>query len=184
MHIRDTGETYGLITRSLHWATAAAIVIMLTIGWGSELLPESAGKVAMGFHISLGVGILALGLARIAWWALNRDRPPKAGGPLGTTARLVQWSLMALLVVIPLSGWLLVSASGHTPDFFGLFHLPQLVPGGEELKEFGEEVHETLPWILLGVLGLHILGALKHHYLDGDATLRRMLRGRPAAAAE
>jgi len=183
MHALDTRDTYGLITRSLHWATAAAIAVMLTIGWGAELLPKPAEELAMGLHISLGIGVLALGFARLGWWAVNRERPPHEPGLFGTVARLVQWSLMALLVIIPLSGWLLVSASGHTPGFFGLFHLPRLVPSGEELHELGEDVHETLPWVLLAVLGLHVLGALKHHYLDGAATLRRMLRaGTPAAA--
>jgi len=181
MAARDTRNAYGFITRYLHWATAAAIAVMLAIGWSADALPKSFKGPAMGFHISLGVAVLALGLARLGWRVSNRERPARPAGPTGPLARAAQWTLIALLVIMPLSGWMLVSASGHVPGFFGLFHLPPLVPTGDALRHLGKEVHETLPWVLVAVLALHVLGALKHHYLNGDDTLRRMLHaGRPA----
>lgn len=181
MQIRDTARHYGIVTRWLHWLTAAGIAVMLAIGWGAELLPDAAEGSLMGVHIGLGIAVLGLGLARIAWRVVNRRRPSRPTGPQGWMATAVQWALVALLVIVPLSGWLLLSAEGHAPSFFGLFSLPRLVGAGEGIEEFAEEAHEVLPWVLLGVLALHVLGALKHHIVDGDDTLRRMVRGTGAA---
>lgn len=179
MQLRDTPSDYGTVTRWLHWLTATAIVLMLAIGWFAGSFPESTERTLMGFHVSLGVGVLGLGILRLLWRAANRNRPPRDADVLGRFATLVQWALIALLVIIPLSGWLMASAGGHTPGFFGLFSLPPLVAESDALHEFGEEVHEILPWILVGVLALHVVGALKHHYVDRDATLQRMVRSTP-----
>jgi len=181
MPMRDTPHSYGPVTRHVHWGMAAAIAIMLAIGWSADALPKSVKGTAMGIHIGIGIAILAFALFRLGWRLTNRARPPRPEGRTGTLARAAQWTLMGLLLIMPLSGWMLVSASGHVPDFFGLFHLPPLVPTSDVLHELGEEVHETLPWVLVGVLALHVLGALKHHFLDGDDTLRRMVHAKSPA---
>lgn len=175
MQMKDTSEGYGTITRSLHWGTAALIALMLALGWGAEALPESLEEWLMSVHISLGIGILALAVLRIGWHLLNPRRPASGTEVERRLARGVQWLLVALLVALPLSGWLLVSSAGFAPGFFGLFTLPPLVGESELFHELGEEVHEILPWVLLTVLGLHVAGALKHHLIDADGTLRRML---------
>jgi cytochrome b561 len=176
MQVRDSLSSYGPITRWLHWLTAALIAIMLGLGWGAEAFPEETRRALMSVHISLGIAVLALAVARLGWRLLNPARPPREANATGRLATLVQWGLIGLLFILPLTGWLLVSGSGHAPDFFGLFSLPPLVGKSEMLHELGEEIHEALPWVLVGVLGLHVLGASKHHLVDGDGTLRRMLR--------
>ncbi len=178
MQLRDTTEHFGSVTRWLHWITAVLIALMLALGWGGELVSEAGEQWLMAVHISLGIAVLALAVARVIWRMTNTRRPSRDTDLFGRVATLVQWSLIALLVLIPLSGWLLVSASGHAPGFFGLFSLPPLVGESEGLHELGEEVHEVLPWVLVAVLALHVLGALKHHFVDADATLRRMLGAR------
>ncbi|WP_435105357.1 cytochrome b [Arhodomonas sp. AD133] len=175
MQLRDTNEHYGSVTRWLHWVTAALIAIMLALGWGGELVSEAGEQWLMPVHIGLGIAVLALGVVRVLWRVANTRRSPRDTGLFGRVATLVQWTLIALLVLIPLSGWLVVSASGHAPSFFGLFALPPLVGESEGFHELGEEVHEILPWVLVTVLALHVLGALKHHFVDADTTLRRML---------
>ncbi|HKJ95554.1 MAG TPA: cytochrome b [Gammaproteobacteria bacterium] len=182
MQLRDNAVSYGTVTRWLHWGTATLIVMMLALGWGRELFSEDAERALMSVHISLGIAILALAAARVAWRLMNPRRPPREADLTGRLATAVQWSLLALLLLMPLTGWLLVNGAGHVPGFFGLFSLPSLVGKSESMKELSEGIHETLPWVLVGVLALHILGALKHHYFDRDATLRRMVRAGGAGA--
>lgn len=179
MQIKDSSESYGAVSRGLHWGTAVLVALMLLLGWGAELGSEALEEWLMGVHVSLGIAVLALTAARVIWRFANRRRPPLPAGLEGLVARSVHWLLVALLLALPFSGWLLVSAAGFAPDFFGLFALPRLVEESEWLHELGEEVHESLPWVLVAALLLHVAGALKHHLLDGDATLRRMLRNTP-----
>ncbi|WP_440997503.1 cytochrome b [Arhodomonas sp. SL1] len=176
MQLMDSQADYGSLTRTLHWLTAALIAAMLLLGWFMEELPESMEETAVGLHISLGVSVLALGVLRLAWRLANRRTPAHDTGLLGAVAVAVQWALVTALIVLPLSGWLLVSSGGHSVEFFGLFTLPPLTGASESLHELGEEAHELLAWVLVGLLVVHIVGALKHHLLDGDDTLRRMLR--------
>lgn len=177
MQLRDNVNDYGSVTRWLHWLTAGLIVIMLALGWGRELFPEGGERAIMSVHIGLGIAVLGLAVVRLAWRLLNPKRPPRDPGLAGRVATVVQWSLIALLLLLPLTGWLLVSGGGHVPSFFGLFSLPALVGKSELWHEVGEGIHETLPWALVGVLALHALGALKHHLVDRDVTLTRMLHG-------
>lgn len=175
MQLRDSAEGYGAVTRWLHWGTAVLIALMLALGWGGEAVPEDMEEWLMSVHISLGIGVLAVALLRVGWRLVN-PRRPKSGSALELKAsRWVQWLLLALMVALPLSGWLIVSAAGFAPGFFGLFSLPPLVGESEWFHELGEEVHEILPWALVAALGLHVAGALKHHLIDADGTLRRML---------
>jgi cytochrome b561 len=83
-----------------------------------------------------------------------------------------------LLIVLPLSGWLLASAGGDAVSFLGWFDVPALpVPGGKESKEFIVEAHELLGDAVLVLAGLHALAGLKHHFIDRDDVMRRMLPG-------
>jgi len=95
-----------------------------------------------------------------------------------TTARAIHHSFYALLIALPFSGWLLVSAEGDAVSFFNWFNVPALpVPGGEASEDFIEETHEILGNVLLALAGVHVLAGLKHHFMDRDNVLRRMLPG-------
>ncbi|HSH43120.1 MAG TPA: cytochrome b/b6 domain-containing protein, partial [Arenicellales bacterium] len=118
MQIKDTAESYGAVTRWLHWGTAILIALMLALGWGAEVFPETTEEWLMSVHISLGIALLALGLARLGWGIANTRRPAHPAGIQGKAASWVQWLLVALLLALPLSGWLLVAAAGFSPDFF------------------------------------------------------------------
>ena len=83
--------------------------------------------------------------------------------------------LYALLLAMPLSGWLYNSAAGFPLKWFGLFSLPRLSNFNPATKHFALETHQTLFYVLAGLLVVHAAAALKHHYLDRDATLKRML---------
>lgn len=176
--MRNTVDGYGLVSRALHWFMAALILGVMVLGLVVEEMPKGPERTGlMNWHQSFGVVVLALVALRLAWRLVN-PVPRPLGSPLTQRlASLVHWLLYALLIVQPLSGLVQVQAAGHTLALFGSFELPQLIAENKALTEILEEVHETV-WIVLAVaVAGHAAAALKHHFIDRDKTLVRMLRG-------
>ncbi|MFN3936627.1 MAG: cytochrome b/b6 domain-containing protein [Gemmobacter sp.] len=177
---------YGPVARGLHWATAGLILLAFPLGLVAEALPwgteaELARKAALfSVHKTVGVAALAAGLIRLLW-ALVQPRPV----PLNPERRVerwlaetVHWALYAALVAVPLSGWVHHAASeGFAPILWPLGQGLPLVPKSVALSEAAGTLHRSFVWILLALVALHVAGALKHHLIDRDATLMRMLRG-------
>ena len=189
MPLGDTGDRFGAVSKLLHWATFVAVAATVPLALVMQDMPLGLDKFrAYGWHKSIGVAILAATLLRLGWRLAN-PRPAPIPGPAWQhrLARIVHALLYACLIALPALGWL-HSAAANTPvSVLGLFTLPQPIDADRELVEPLRRVHATLAWLLLGLVGLHALAALKHHMIDGDATLRRMLpltRGRPRGEAE
>ena len=177
--LRDVPNGYGLISRLNHWITAGvflgALTLGLLLGYG-ELARETAAPM-MQWHQALGLLVLLWGGWRILWRIAQGFPHPTTGTSKleHMVARLVHIGLLAATLALPLSGLLMVLAGGHDLGVFGL----TLVPASGEiewLEELGEEVHEAAPIFVLGLLILHVGGALKHQFVDRDDTLRRMTR--------
>ena len=181
--MRDMSEGTGLVryTRvaiGLHWTIAILIVTNLTIG----LLHESLPRGALPLHKSIGMLVLLLGLVRLGWRIGHR--PP----PLPASVRrwerwfsaTVHWLFYALMILIPLSGWIFTSANlkRHPLSFFGLFPLPMFpVPQDKAIASTWADRHELMAYLMIALLLLHITGALKHRFVQRDRTLDRMLPG-------
>lgn len=176
--LRNTFQGYGLVARALHWSAAALLVGVLILGLVVEELAKGPARTAaMNWHQSLGFVLLALMAVRLIWRLID-PAPAPEGGPLARRlAPLLHWTLYGLAIAQPLSGWLLTQAEGHRLALFGSIPVPVLLAASEPLEEILEGLHGTL-WILLliAVLG-HAAAALKHHFLDRDRTLVRMLKG-------
>jgi cytochrome b561 len=162
---------YSRVAIWLHWIIAALIVANLFLGFFHEEFAKPTRSVMMTSHKSIGFTVLALTLARLAW--RFRHRPPPADAALKPwevgLARLVHTLFYVLLLVIPLSGWLLTSTGMRVnpTNFFWLFNIgPLPVTPGEGIHDFAEEAHELLGYGMLLLLALHVGGAVKHH-LDG-----------------
>ena len=180
---------YSRVAVWLHWIIAALVVVNLLLGFFREDFERPVRAVLMGWHKSIGFTVIALTLARILWRLTHR--PPAfdaamKGWEVGL-ARLVHGLFYVLLLAIPLSGWLIVSTGEriNPTSFYWLFDIDPLpVTPGEALHEFAEEVHKLLGYAMLGLIALHVGGAIKHH-LDGHGHLiGRMapwLRPRPPA---
>ena len=169
---------YTRVAIALHWTIAVLIIVNLTIG----LLHDSLLRGAIPLHKSIGMLVLLLSIVRLVWRFTHR--PP----PLPATvkrwekglAHAVHWLLYALMILIPLSGWVFTSASPkrHPLEFFGLFPLPMFpVTQDKEVSQLVAERHEQLAWLMIALLVLHISAALKHRFLDRDRTLDRILPG-------
>jgi cytochrome b561 len=192
--LRDTAAGWGLLTRLLHWTMAALVLFMLGLGFYMVQIEDDL--VDRYFqtqrHKSFGALVFALAIVRILWRAANRARPahPPSMPVWQVRAATVSHVLIyVLMAALPLSGWLMASASPlNDPDavpfqitntIFGLFDLPDpFAKGSQELTDALKLLHLSLAAALAALLAVHALAALKHHFIDRDRVLRQMIRGR------
>ena len=174
------GQHYSSTAKILHWAVAGLIVAQYALANLAEFAAEAGAQVRqialLANHKSVGISILALALVRLAWRAAHRPPPLPSAMPRWQVAasKVSHGLLYALLLAMPVSGWLMSSASAYSVSWFNLFQLPDLVAPDPELKETFERIHEALSWLLAAVAALHILAAFKHALIDRDGVLRRM----------
>lgn len=174
----NSGENYGTVAKSLHWLIAALVIGMIGLGLymsGQDPSPPVFKMYAL--HKSVGVTILLLALLRLIWKFSGPRPSPLPNHKLWEKrlATVIHTLLYVSLFLMPLSGWIMSSAKDFSVSVFGLFTLPDLVAPNEGLAELAEEVHEIAAFTLIGMIVLHFAGAMKHHLIDRDATLRRML---------
>src|SRR3990167_6088252 len=181
---------YSLVAIVLHWVIAVAIVFQLVLGWrGHALRTTLEGFGLIQLHKSVGVTILALSLARLAWRLTHRP-PPEPDTLAPWERRLAvatHWSFYVIMIGLPLSGWVVISTSKITiptllygvvpwPHVPGLAELAAPAKGAWNLVAYG--VHKSLAWSAWGLLTLHVAGALKHQLFSRDEpVLARMAPG-------
>ncbi len=173
---------------ALHWLGATLTVELLAHGWVMVHGNLSAAT-AFGLyqsHKSLGFAVLVLTLVRLTV-RFSGEAPSLPPGPAWESrlAGAVQATLYALTVVAAFSGWLLVSTSPLPipTHFFGLFVIPDIAGRDAALFAAATRAHQIAVWSVAGLVGLHVAGALKHHVVDGDNVLKRMLPRRPERAS-
>lgn len=189
MQLGNTQSHYGTVTKGFHWLTALLILTLIPLGIYANALPydtdaELAHKAwFFSLHKTLGVTVFFVALARIIW-ALNQPKPAllNANRKLESfAAETVHWLLYGSLLLVPLSGWIHHAATeGFAPIWWPFGQNLPLVPKSEGLAATTAGLHIVFERVLAASILLHLAGALKHHFVDGDATLRRMLPGRPA----
>lgn len=186
----NSKTTYGSVTKSFHWLIAALIVTMIPLGIYASGLPDAdpVKPTLFSVHKTLGLFTFFTALGRIAWaisqpkpGSLNADRKPEA-----LLADLVHWLLYASLVLVPLSGWIHHAATtGFAPIWWPFSQGLPFVPIDDSVAHTAKMLHIIFERVLVLSMLLHIAGALKHHFIDRDDTLRRMLPGlsEPRSAA-
>ncbi|MDE2261645.1 MAG: YceI family protein [Gammaproteobacteria bacterium] len=183
MSIRNTRERWGSLSQFFHWLIVALIAIQAALGLTGIMLPLGVQKLAvLARHKSIGITILGLAALRLLWRCLNPTPPlPSNLRPHERfLARFTHAALYVLLFAMPLTGWIMSSARGFPVSWFSLFQLPDLVPKSETLYDAMVRTHAALAIALAVTVALHIAGAIKHHFVLKDDTLRRMLPfGRP-----
>jgi cytochrome b561 len=174
----STPATYTRTAISLHWLVAIAIAATFSVGLYMPGLPLSPAKLQIySWHKWAGVTIFLLVLLRLLWRATHRPPAPPAGMPRWQhrAAEAVHGLLYLLMIVVPLSGWLMSSAKGFQTVYFGVLPLPDLLAKNKELGETLAIVHKTLNFTMAALVLAHVAAALKHHLIDRDEVLRRML---------
>lgn len=162
----------------LHWLMAILIIGLMAVGFYMSDLPLSPFKLKIySWHKWAGVIVFALLMLRVLWRLTHR--PPELPASMAPLMRLMahagHGALYLLMLAIPLSGWLMSSAKGITTVFFGLWPLPDLLSRDLELAHTLGEVHEFLNVVLIITLVGHVAAALKHHFVDRDDVLIRMM---------
>ncbi|MCX7672801.1 MAG: cytochrome b [Thiobacillaceae bacterium] len=163
---------------ALHWAVALLILAALPMGLYMTELTLSPLKLKLyAYHKWLGVTVFLLALPRLLWRLSHPPPPLPASVPAWQrrAAHALHWALYALMLALPLSGWLMSSAKGFQTVYLGLLPIPDLLPKDEALGERLVAVHATLAYVLLAALLVHVAAALKHHFVDRDEVLTRML---------
>ncbi len=183
MAIRNTTERWGAVAKLLHWTIVALILVQVALITYAEDLPLGMEKLAtIARHKSVGMTILALAILRVVWRWLNPTPvlPPSMPAWQRRLARLSHGVLYGAIFLLPLSGWMMSSAKNYSVSWFNVFQFPDLVAPSEATFEIMHDTHESLVWILAGTALLHVAGALKHHFVDRDDILKRMLPGTSA----
>lgn len=174
MTLKNT-ETWGGVSRSFHWLIVALLIVQGAIGLFLDDLPRGSVRL----HVSIGITILMLAVARLAW-RIYAGRPVPVPGVSPSQRRLAGFGhfiLYLLLFAVPVSGWLMSNYGDHPVRWFGLFELPHLVAPNDDAHEILEARHEQLFWTLATVALLHAFVAVYHHMIRRNATLTRMWRG-------
>lgn len=181
MPARNTSQRYGFVAQSLHWLIVGLLIVQVTLAKIAADLPLGLDKLALlARHKSFGITILALAAIRLGWRFYDRPPPlpPMPRWQL-VAARVNHAALYFLLFAMPLTGWIMSSASNYPVSWFGLVQLPDFVGPDRELKDLLKVVHKALANALFVLAGLHVAAALKHQLLDRDGLLFRMLPWRP-----
>ena len=169
---------YTAPARLLHWLMAALLIGLLALGFYMSDLPLSPEKLQLyAWHKWAGVTAFILLAIRLLWRATHR--PPALPASMSATAQrmahLGHLALYALMIAIPLSGWLMSSAKGFQTVYFGVLPIPDMLDKNEEIGDLLALVHKSLNLLFVAVLAGHIGAALKHHFIDKDDILTRML---------
>ena len=185
---------YSAVAIVLHWLIAAAIVFQVIIAWRMGVGRTPEGFALVQLHKSIGITVLLLSLARLVWRLTHRPPPPPAGMATWekALAKVAHVGLYVIMIGLPITGWIMVSASRiQVPTLlYGVIPWPH-VPGLAHLAEpaksawhgFGETGHEVLAWGAYVLVALHVAGALKHQLFSKDEpVLAHMVPGtRPGA---
>lgn len=186
MGLGNTLHAYGAISIGLHWLVALLVLGLFPLGLYMTSLDyyHPWYQTAPHLHRGLGVILLLLLSLRLCWRFVSPPPRPLDGGSrlVRRLAGLVHGGLYLLLFAIAVSGYLISTADGRGIEVFGWFTLPALLPAFDDMEDVAGDIHFVLAVGMIGLVALHALAALKHHFIDRDTTLLRMLgRSGPAA---
>ena len=175
--LKNTAISYGLVSRANHWMSAFLFIGLIALGIYMHELPKSPEKFELyDLHKSLGIGLFMLMMLRLAWLKLSPNpeqlSKTKFEHILGHAAKGL---LYLAMILMPISGWIMSTSGGHDVSFFNLFTLPVLIGENETIHEIAKGIHGLVGPLMILVVLLHIAGAMKHHFVYKDDTLKRML---------
>jgi len=179
MKYRNTRNTYGLVSRCLHWLMAALILTVLFIGLTWGYYPGGLRAPALIIHKSFGVLILFFLTMRIGWRVFNS--PPSLPDTIGKTMKLAahlgHLGLYAFMLIMPLSGLLMVNSRGREVKLFNTISLPSLMEKNREWAPILRESHGIIAYCFLALIIVHVGAALYHRFVLKDNVLNSMLKG-------
>ena len=170
-------KKYNIIVRLLHWVTALLVIGLFSLGWWMVDLGyyNDWYKTAPYIHKSVGLCLFALTLLRVVWKLLT-DHPEIEGEKWEIqAAKVAHFTLYILLFSLFISGYLISTADGRSIAVFNWFSVPGFGSFIENQEDLAGVIHYYLAYTLIGLAALHALAALKHHFINKDDTLKKML---------
>jgi len=177
--LRNTVDSYGSLTKTLHWLIAILIIAMLALGFLLESIPEHLRGFWVGLHKSVGLTLLLLMFIRLIWRFLNIQPllPITVPAWEQLAARSVHVFLYLVLFAMPVTGLAMSSYGGHPVFFWGWFNAALPVAENKNLASTFFDAHSIIAWVIIALIVLHVAAALKHHFIEKNNVLRKMLPG-------
>ena len=179
MRLANDPQTFGAVSKLLHWLTALCIVGLIALGFYMVDLTyfDRWYNESLSIHKALGMLVLALGMTTFLWRFISPS--PAALASLKpwerVAAHAMHHTLLTLVIVIPLSGYLISTSAGKPIAFFGWFDIPPLIAVDAKMRDLAIEVHYYLAYTTGLLVLLHAAAAVKHQLIDRDGTLARMI---------
>jgi cytochrome b561 len=172
-------ESYSRTAIGLHWLIALLIICGFYLGWIMTDIPGFTPTKLKYFswHKWIGVTVFALAVIRVLWRSSHKapSMPRRMPGWQKGVAHLTHFLLYVLMLIIPVSGYLYSSAAGIQVVYLGVLPLPTIIGPDNAMKVTLKTVHIYLNYTLLILVAMHVLAALKHHFIDRDGLLARMI---------
>lgn len=180
MDRKRAGTGYTGTAKTLHWLILALLIVQFAVAWTMPNIGRNTQPgTLINLHFSVGVLILTIAIVRLAWRVTHGEPAPEDGLPPWqvVSARVLHWLLYLLLFVVPILGWANASYRGFPIVMFGL-ELPKLVATHASSWGWTGDIHAFLAtYVMLALVGLHVLAALYHYFVRRDGVLQRMLPG-------
>jgi cytochrome b561 len=171
---------YTSSAKFLHWLIVALLIVQFIVAWTMPHIGRDTPVTTLiSLHFTVGIVILAVAFLRLVWRVIQGEPTPLDGAPPWQTqsARVIHWLLYLLLLVVPVLGWINASWRGMPIVLFGL-ELPKLIGTHAPGWRWTGDVHNLLAnYMMLTLVGLHILAGLYHYFIRRDHVLQRMLPG-------
>ncbi len=181
MSLKNSTDRYGSLSIGMHWLMVLLIVAVYACIELREFFPKDSDprNALKMWHFMLGLSVFALVWIRLLMrvMQITPSIEPEPGAKQELAAKLIHLALYLLMIGMPLSGWIMLSAAGKPIPFFGL-SLPPLIAENRDLAKSIKEVHEAIGSTGYFLIGVHAAASLFHHYILRDNTLTRMLPGR------
>ncbi len=179
MQFKNTADRYGAVAVSMHWVVAVAVIGLFALGyWMVDLTYyDDWYKRAPDIHRSVGILLFGLMVLRLCWRLVNAGPEPLASHKRWeiASAHAAHMLLYVLIFVAMVSGYLISTADGSSISVFDWFEVPSVTGQVKGLEDTAGAVHYWSTWAIVALAAVHAAGALKHHLIDRDQTLRRML---------
>ena len=178
---KNTGHSYGSLAKWLHWSVAICVIGMIIVGFLLHVIPRPERFTVIQLHKSIGFTLLIIMALRLLWRFLSP--PPPLPTHISRWQAFVAKTTHVMLYIstftMTISGWMMSSFYGYAINWFFLIKIP--MPVSEKNRVFARifsNIHEIAAWVFVALICVHTLAALKHHFIDRDSVLTRMLPGR------
>lgn len=177
--LKNTPERYGLVTKALHWVIAFAILGLIWLGWWMVDLSyyDAWYHDALSLHRVLGLAVLGLAIVMLLWQRVSRPPALPASIPRlqQLAAHAVHHLLFLMMLLLPVTGYLISTSEGHGIPVYGLFEVPVLIQVGEQTRDLVIAIHYYCAYATGLLAAVHAAAALKHQFIDRDGVLGRMI---------